>query len=116
MNAHAEPLDEASWIQGDYRYGAWIASTVTSIESLAQSIAAPITQFVEDGLGPGRTFGLRLPTGRQAAFEQYEGGVAGVSLLVLFENNLCSRAEIWEVLELFGIPKEQVTWVAPEAQ
>ena len=116
MNHKFEPLDQETWIQGDYRYGATISAKKHSIESLAKLAGATLNHFREDGLGPGRSFGLRLSTGRQVAFEQYENGAAEVSLIVRFEDGSCSAPEIWQALELFHVHRSEVTWVASEAK
>jgi hypothetical protein len=116
MTHQIEPVDERAWVKGDYRYGASISAEGVTIDGLATSVGAHPQSFVEDGLGPGKSFGVRLPTGRQVAFEQFENGAAQVSLMVLFEHGTCSMADIWKAVELFNIPKEAVTWVAPEAK
>lgn len=116
MTLPVTPIDLETWVKGDYRYGASIRSTDASIEALAKAAGAALQDFHEDGLGPGKAFGLRLPNGRQVAFEQHEGGSREVSLLVLFENGTCSALEIREVFGLFGILASAATWVAPEAK
>lgn len=116
MTLPVTPIGRHMWVKGDYRYGASIRSTGASIDALAQAAGAAPQEFHEDGLGPGKALGLRLPNGRQVAFEQYDGGSREVSLLVLFENGTCSASEIREVLDLFGIPELAVTWIAPEAK
>lgn len=116
MTLPVTPINQDTWVKGDYRYGASIRSTDATIEALAQAAGAAPQEFHEDGLGPGKALGLRLPNGRQVAFEQYDGGSREVSLLVLFENGACSASEIWEVFGLFSVPASAVTWVAPEAK
>lgn len=116
MTLCVTPIGQDAWTKGDYRYGASIRASAASIDTLAKAAGAVPWQFTEEGLGPGRAFALRLPRGRQVAFEQYDAGAGEVSLLVLFEDGTCSASEIWEVLGYFCVEASSVTWVAPEAK
>lgn len=64
-----------------------ILGLTISLEDLAARIQVPIASWNEDGLGPVRGFGCRLPSGRVILVEEFEiavrhGYVPGPSVLI----------------------------------
>ena len=101
-------------MKGDYRYGAHLKKGTCSIETLAQKVAAKLQEYVEEGLGPAKSFGVRLCSGRQVGFETFELGPGGIEILVLFENGTCKRSDITDALAFFETSESSVSWFAPE--
>jgi hypothetical protein len=108
------PLAQTEWIKGDYREAASLRHDVVTIEKLAQKAHTKIESFIEDGLGTVNAFGGRTDTGWQFAFEYYVSGPqSGPNLLLLFKNGKCSRSQIFEVLEFFGLSESDTWWIIP---
>lgn len=101
------------WVKGDYRYGAHLKKGTCSIETLAQKVAAKLEEYVEEGLGPAKCFGVRSSSGRQVGFETFELGPGGIEILVLFENGTCKRSDITDALAFFEVSESSVSWFAP---
>lgn len=101
-------------MKGDYRYAAHIKKGTCSIETLAQKVGAKLEEYVEEGLGPAKSFGVRSSSGRQVGFETFKHGPGGIEILVLFENSTCKRSDITDALAFFEISENSVSWYAPE--
>jgi hypothetical protein len=66
-----EPITSYTWPTDAFP----LAALAIRVDALAHRLGVAVQTWVEDGLGPARGFGVRLPSGRVYLFEELETSV-----------------------------------------
>jgi hypothetical protein len=115
-----EPLTSFTWPTG----GVPLAGLTIRLDDLAARLGVPVVAWDEDGLGPARGFGGRLPSGRVCFLEELElavrhQGVRGPTVYADASDLGALGAEplVAEVLGVLGLSRSDLAGVVgPEAQ
>ena len=84
-------------------------------EELARRIGAPLASGVEEGLGPWRGCGLRLPSGRGVELIRYDwSGAAAAEFDLRADYEDDPGAARAEALAMLGLPASAVAWAPAE--